>query len=90
MAAQLATSRNVFGPSEIARLSLAYEAAISTVTEETTAPSEGLTALEIRRQLASVIIAEAKQGQLDPERLKDAALHSLASPSAKPNRSETY
>jgi hypothetical protein len=86
MAVQLATPRNVFGPSEIARLSSAYEAAVSSVTEDTADASAALTALEIRRQLASVIIAEAKQGQLDPERLKAAALRSLARPSPVPDR----
>ncbi len=84
MAVQLATARNVFGPLEIARLSSAYDAAISRVTEDGSSAT-GLTAREIRRQLAWVIIAEAKQGQLDPERLKDAALQSLAKPFADPD-----
>ena len=83
MAVQLASPRNVFGPYEIARLSSAYDAALSAVTEDN-GRSVGLTAREIRRQLACVIIAEAKVGQLDPERLKEAALQSLAKPAADP------
>jgi hypothetical protein len=83
MAVQLASPRNVFGPYEIARLSSAYDAALSAVTEDN-GRSVGLTAREIRRQLACVIIAEAKVGQLDPERLKEAALQSLAKPPADP------
>jgi hypothetical protein len=71
--------------SEIATLSSAYDAAISAVTEDD-GRSAGLTAREIRRQLACVIIAEAKVGQLDPERLKDAALQSLAKPFAEPDQ----
>ena len=78
------SARTVFGPSEIARLSSAYDAAISTVGESSDRAA-GLTAREVRRQLACVIIAEAQDGELNPERLKEAALESLDKPFADPD-----
>ena len=71
--------RNVFGPWEIARLSLAYDAALSSVTEDSSRYA-GSSARELRRQLASAIIAKAKEGHLDPGLLKEAALASLGPP----------
>jgi len=76
-------ARTVFGPTEIAKLSSAYDAAVSTVGESDRAA--GLTAREVRRQLACVIIAEAQEGELNPERLKEAALLSLEKPFADPD-----
>ncbi|MDB5511398.1 MAG: hypothetical protein JWR08_881 [Enterovirga sp.] len=78
-------SRNVaavFGPSEIACLSSAYDAALSSITEAESMAS-GLTARELRQQIAAGIIAAAKTGQLDPVCLKEAALHALARPCAE-------
>ena len=77
-------ARTVFGPPEIARLSSAYDAAVCVVSESRDR-AEGLTALEVRRQLACVIIAEAQEGELNPERLKEAALLSLEKPFADPD-----
>ena len=76
-------ARTVFGPPEIARLSTAYEAAVSTVSQSERAA--GLTEREVRRQLACVIIAEAQEGELNPDRLKEAALESLDRPFADPD-----
>jgi hypothetical protein len=78
------SARTVFGPSEIARLSSAYDAAVS-MLRESSDRAAGLTALEVRRQFACVIIAEAQEGELNPERLKEAALQSLEKPFADPD-----
>jgi hypothetical protein len=71
----------VFGPPEISQLATAYNAALATITEDQDL-CLGLTAREIRGQLASAIIAEATAGQLNPERLKRAALESFSKPYA--------
>ncbi len=83
------SSRTVFGPSEIARLSSAYEAAVSMLGESSDRAA-GLTAREVRRQLACVIIAEAQEGELNPERLKEAALQSLDHPFADPDELDDW
>ncbi len=67
--------RSVFGPSEIERLSAAYTSALSSITEFNS--DFGLTARELRTQVAIGIIAAARHGQLDPKGLKDAGLQSL-------------
>jgi hypothetical protein len=77
-------ARTVFGPQELARLSSAYEAAVSTVSQSDERAA-GLTEREVRRQLACVIIAEAQEGELNPDRLKEAALESLDKPFADPD-----
>jgi hypothetical protein len=82
MALQLNSTRNVFGPSEISDLATAYNSALATITEDHDLCSS-LTAREIRGQLACAIIAEAKAGQLNPERLKRAALNSFTRPYAE-------
>ncbi len=82
MTLQLKTTRSVFGPSEISDLATAYNSALATITEDHDLCSS-LTAREIRGQLASAIIAEAKAGQLNPERLKRAALKSFTRPFAE-------
>lgn len=74
--------RGVFGPAEIAQLSSAYDAALSAVNE-TDSAEWGLTAREVRRQLAAGIIDAARQGQLDADHLKAAALQSLDKPFAE-------
>jgi hypothetical protein len=81
MAFRLTSTRSVFGPSEITQLATAYNSALATINEDHDLCS-GLTAREIRGQLASTIIAEAKAGQLNPERLKRAALQSFTQPYA--------
>ena len=78
------SARTVFGPFEIARLSSAYDAAVSMLGESSDRAA-GLTAREVRRQFACVIIAEAQDGELDPDRLKEAALQSLDRPFADPD-----
>jgi hypothetical protein len=77
-------ARTVFGPSEIATLSSAYDAAVSLVSQSADRAA-GLTAREVRRQLACVILAEAQEGELNPDRLKEAALLSLEKPFADPD-----
>ncbi len=81
MALQLTSSRRVFGPSEINQLATAYNAALASITEDQDLCS-GLTAREIRGQVASAIITEATSGQLNSERLKRAALESFNKPYA--------
>ncbi len=81
MALRLTSTRKVFGPPEITQLAAAYNSALATIEEDHDLCS-GLTAREIRGQLASAIIAEAKAGQLNPERLKWAALQSFTRPYA--------
>lgn len=75
-------SISVFGPSEITLLSTAYDSALSCITED--GSGVGLTGRELRTQIAVGIIAAAKEGQLDPECLREAALHTLDKPFAEP------
>ena len=75
-------ARSVFGPSEISRLTAAYDAALKSVAQQEGSGS-GLTARELKRQVAAGIMAAARNGQLDGEHLKEAALNSLKLPFAE-------
>jgi hypothetical protein len=66
--------RNEFDPERIAKLTRAFEDALSSVNER---DSVNIPALSLRRIMASGIIAEARRGENDPERLKKAALEAL-------------
>jgi hypothetical protein len=67
----------VFGPTEIANLTEAYNAALSSIDEATV--QLDLPSHELRRRLAARIIAEARSGQSDPKLLAERALAGLAS-----------
>ena len=67
----------VFGPTELDSLATAYDAALAAVTDDHDGAAR-LSGREIRHRVASSIIAAARQGELDPEQLKGAALASLA------------
>jgi hypothetical protein len=79
MGVRVASPRKVFGPDDLAKLTRAYDAALSTVVEDEDF-RKALTARELRDQLAAVIMARAKGGQLNPERLRDDAIESLSTP----------
>jgi hypothetical protein len=67
----------VLGPSEIQKLSTAYEAALSAIIE-----ADGrakLPAHKLRHQIAATIMDKARHGDFDPDHLKQAALQSLPS-----------
>ena len=66
----------VFGPAEIANLTAAYSAALSSIDEgnvQIEVPGH-----ELRRKVASRIIEEASQGYSDPVLLAERALAGLA------------
>ena len=67
----------VFGPTEITTLATAYDAALAAVTDDHDGAAR-LSVREIRRRVASSIMAAARQGELDPTQLKIVALDSLA------------
>jgi hypothetical protein len=73
---QATSRRAVFGPSDIEKLSTAYQAALTTLARRQPGLRSGLTE-HIRHQVAAVIMAEAGQGECDPERLWRAALRSV-------------
>lgn len=66
----------VFGPSEIANLSDAYNQALSYMNEE--GAEIAIPGHQLRRQLASRIIEEARSGHSDPRLLAERAVASLA------------
>ena len=68
-------SSGVFGPSEIANLTAAYSSALSSIQERP--ESLAVSGHELRRQIASQIIAGASRGEKDPELLAEAALAAL-------------
>ena len=67
----------VFGPAEIDRITAAYDAAIAEIGTEAH-PTAAIPAREIRRRLASSVLAAACSGEVDPTRLKEEALDRLA------------
>jgi hypothetical protein len=69
----------VLGPTEIEKLLTAYEAALSAITEADELAA--LPAHKLRHQVAATIMAKAREGDLDPEHLKEAALRKLTSDS---------
>ncbi len=79
---QNALSPLVFGPEKIAKVSAAYDAALNSITEENDFRG-ALTGREIRKQVASLILAEARTGEFDRERLVKAALQGLDRPYAE-------
>jgi hypothetical protein len=66
----------VFGPAEIANLTAAYNAALSSIDEGSVRIE--LPGHELRRKVASRIIEEASQGQRDPTLLAERALAGLS------------
>ena len=78
---QHALSPIVFGPEKIAKVSAAYDAALNSITEGREFQG-ALTGREIRRQVASLILEEARGGEFDRERLVKAALRRLEEPYA--------
>ena len=76
-----ATSPLVFGPEKIAKVSAAYDAALNSITEDSEYRG-ALTGREIRKQVASLILAQARAGEFDRERLVKAALDGLEQPYA--------
>ena len=66
----------VFGPAEIANLTAAYHAALSSIDEGNVRIE--LPGHELRRKVASRIIEEASQGQSDPALLAERALAGLS------------
>lgn len=81
MLVRLPLERGVFGPEEISSLVRAYEGALCTITEDLFASR--LSSREIRHEVALAVIAAAGHGQLDPDRLKTAALASLVGSAAR-------
>ena len=69
-------TRNVFEPERIQRLASVFKEVLGSISETDCA---GLPALTIRRLVATSLMTEALRGVRDPERLKAAALASLAS-----------
>ena len=70
-------TRNEFGPERVARVARAFGAALSSITEHDYA---GIPPLDLRRIVASGIIAEAQRGGNDPERLRQAGIEALRQP----------
>jgi hypothetical protein len=77
MSEQRSVASGVFGPTEIANLSAAYQAALSAIDEGRDVLAH-VPGHELRRKLASRIIEEAARGELDPDQLAQAALARLA------------
>ena len=70
-------TRNEFGPERVAGVARAFEAALSSIMEH---DYPEIPALDLRRIVASGIIAEAQRGENDPERLRQAGIEALTQP----------
>jgi hypothetical protein len=66
----------VFGPAEIASMSAAYHVALSSIHEESL--NLDVPGHELRRQLASRIIEEARREPSDPQLVAERALAALS------------
>jgi hypothetical protein len=67
-------TRNEFDPERVERISRAFEAALSSITDE---EYTDIPAVRLRRIVASGVVAKARRGENDPERLKEAGLDAL-------------
>jgi hypothetical protein len=70
----------VFGPQELAKMATAFDTALSAATDSAHHILPGRT---LRHLVAASIVAEARRGDFDPDRLTKAALEALShSPAA--------
>ena len=70
-------TRNEFDPQRVAGVARAFKAALSSITEH---DYPEIPALDLRRIVASGIIAEAQRGENDPVRLRHAGIEALRRP----------
>ena len=67
-------TRNEFDPERVNRLSCAFQAALGAVSEQ---DYPHVPAVRVRRIVASGIMAKARRGENNAERLKEAGLEAL-------------